>query len=119
MSKVGLIVEGGGLRGLFATGVLDVFMDNGVEIVVIISDWQMPGMKGDEFLIEAHKICPKVEKIMLSGQADALAIQRVKDEANLREFISKPWDAQHLIQVIKDALKLKESTNSTPSIKCL
>ncbi len=31
MSRTGLIVEGGGLRGLFASGVLDVFMDNSIE----------------------------------------------------------------------------------------
>lgn len=35
MSKVGLIVEGGGFRGFFATGVLDFFMDNNIEFEYI------------------------------------------------------------------------------------
>ncbi len=87
----------------------ELVVEENASIVLIISDWLMPGMKGDEFLIKAHQICPKVEKIMLSGQADEDAIQRVKDQANLREFISKPWDANYLINVIKDALKIKES----------
>jgi len=82
--------------------------EENASIVLIVSDWLMPGMKGDEFLIKAHAICPKVEKIMLSGQADAEAIQRAKKEANLREFISKPWDAEYLIGVIKEALTLKK-----------
>jgi len=83
--------------------------EESASIVLIVSDWLMPGMRGDEFLIRAHQICPKVEKIMLSGQADDSAIKRAKDEANLREFISKPWDADHLIGVIKDALKIKKN----------
>ncbi len=35
MKKIGLIIEGGGLRGLFATGVLDLFMDNSLEFPYI------------------------------------------------------------------------------------
>jgi len=87
----------------------ELVFEEDASIVLIVSDWLMPGMKGDEFLIKAHKICPKVEKIMLSGQADPAAIQRAKDGANLREFISKPWDSAHLISVIKEALTLQES----------
>ena len=89
----------------------ELVVEENASIVLIISDWLMPCMKGDEFLIKAHKICPKVEKIMLSGQVDEEAIQRVKDQASLREFISKPWDANHLIKVIREALQLKESSN--------
>ena len=29
-SKTGLVLEGGGLRGMFTCGVLDVMMDNGI-----------------------------------------------------------------------------------------
>jgi DNA-binding NtrC family response regulator len=43
---------------------------------VIVSDWLMPGMKGDDFLVEAHKRVPTVVKIMLSGQAEQAAVDR-------------------------------------------
>lgn len=36
MEKVGLILEGGGMRGVFTTGVLDCFLDNGIEFGEII-----------------------------------------------------------------------------------
>ncbi|MFV0550940.1 MAG: patatin family protein [Anaerorhabdus sp.] len=36
MEKVGLILEGGGMRGVFTTGVLDCFLDNGIEFDEII-----------------------------------------------------------------------------------
>lgn len=36
MEKVALVLEGGGMRGLFTTGVLDVLLDNNIEIDCII-----------------------------------------------------------------------------------
>ena len=50
---------------------------------MIISDWLMPGMKGDELLIRIHELFPKVVKIMLTGQADEVAVNRAKELANL------------------------------------
>ena len=38
----------------------------------------MPGIKGDEFLIRVHQKYPKIVKVMLTGQADEVAIERVK-----------------------------------------
>ena len=29
-SKIGLVLEGGGMRGVFTTGVLDYMLDNGI-----------------------------------------------------------------------------------------
>ena len=34
--KVGLVLEGGSMRGLYTAGVIDVFMDEGIEIDGII-----------------------------------------------------------------------------------
>lgn len=36
MEKVGLILEGGGMRGVFTTGVLDCFLDHGIEFPEVI-----------------------------------------------------------------------------------
>lgn len=84
--------------------ILDELADEGYIPLVIISDWLMPGMKGDEFLIKAHQRFPHVIKIMLSGQADEAAIQRSRDHANLHKFIGKPWNAERLIAAIDKGL---------------
>lgn len=76
-----------------------------VAVVMIISDWLMPGMKGDEFLIEVHKKYPQTVKIMVTGQADESAIERAKKYANLHECVSKPWSDRVLIETIKSALE--------------
>ena len=72
---------------------------------LIISDWLMPKMRGDEFLIKVHKQYPAIQLIMLSGQADEECIVRAKKEANLFKFVSKPWDKNELIGDIKRALE--------------
>ena len=36
MSKVGLVLEGGSLRGLYSAGVLDIMMDNDINIDCIV-----------------------------------------------------------------------------------
>jgi DNA-binding NtrC family response regulator len=76
-----------------------------------VSDWLMPGAKGDEFLIEVHKRFPGVVKIMLTGQADRDAIERAIDQANLYTCLEKPWQAQDLIQAIQSALPSVESSS--------
>ena len=78
--------------------------EDDVSIVVIISDWLMPGMKGDELLIRIHELFPKVVKIMLTGQADEEAVNRAKEFANLHSCLSKPWSEAELLQTIKSGL---------------
>ena len=34
--KVGLVLEGGAMRGVFTAGVLDVFLENGIDVDVCI-----------------------------------------------------------------------------------
>lgn len=84
--------------------ILDEFCLDGYTPLIIISDWLMPGMKGDEFLIQVHRMFPDVIKVMLSGQVDPTAVQRARDEADLFEMISKPWDAKELIRYIDQGL---------------
>lgn len=50
--------------------VIDELMEEAVDVLVIVSDWLMPGKKGDDFLIEVHKKFPNIVKVMLTGQAD-------------------------------------------------
>ena len=90
-----------------ALELLDELAEAGHKLLVIVSDWLMPGMKGDEFLIEAHKRFPSVVKIMLSGQAETAAVDRARKEAALHDFLSKPWNAQALVDTINQGLKDK------------
>ena len=75
-----------------------------VQVFVVISDWLMPGIKGDELLIKVHQKYPKIIKVMLAGQADAAALQRAVQEADLYCCLYKPWKSKELIETIKSGL---------------
>jgi DNA-binding NtrC family response regulator len=83
--------------------IIDEYADE-YELSLVISDWLMPYIKGDKFLVDLHKKYPEVNKIMLSGQADPAAIENAKTNANLDAFVSKPWDKDHLLNVITTAI---------------
>ncbi len=78
--------------------------DDEVSVIVIISDWLMPGIKGDELLIRIHEQFPNIIKIMLTGQADEVAIDRAEKYANLHRCLSKPWSEADLLETIKSGL---------------
>ncbi|MBF0474325.1 MAG: response regulator, partial [Deltaproteobacteria bacterium] len=90
--------------GTEALELLDELSAEGYRTLVIISDWLMPEMKGDEFLIKAHERFPHVLTLMLTGQADHKAVERTRNEANLYKLINKPWDATDLIDAIRSGL---------------
>ncbi len=75
-------------------------IENGEEIAVIVSDWLMPGMKGDEFLIQVHQQYPNITKIMLTGHADPEAVERTRQLTNLKGCINKPWTQEDFYQLL-------------------
>lgn len=75
-----------------------------IELLIIVSDWLMPGIKGDEFLAQVHQRFPKIVKVMLTGQADEAAIERARRDANLHACLHKPWSEAELAQVVESAL---------------
>ena len=78
--------------------------EEGLSLILIISDWLMPGMKGDEFLIYIHQNYPTIKTIMLTGQANEDAIERAIHCANLYCYLTKPWDRHKLIETIQLAV---------------
>jgi CheY-like chemotaxis protein len=85
--------------------VIEELKEDGIELLVIVTDWLMPRVKGDEFLIQVHDKYPNIVKVMLTGQADEDAVERARSEANLHHCLRKPWDEQELIDTIHSGLE--------------
>ena len=84
--------------------VIEELHEDGVRILIIVSDWLMPNMKGDELLIQVHQRYPDIVKVMLTGQADQNAIERTEQLANLHCCLHKPWTEQELIETLTSGL---------------
>lgn len=87
-----------------AMEVLDEFEEDGVELKVVIVDYIMPNIRGDELLVKIHKRLPRTKKIMLTGQSDISGVKRAINDADLYRFIEKPWHNQDLLMTIKNAI---------------
>ena len=83
---------------------IDELYADGIRILVIVSDWLMPGIKGDEFLAQVHQRYPEIITVMLTGQADEAAVKRARRDANLYACLYKPWSEEDLARVISAAL---------------
>ena len=71
-------------------------------VYVVISDWLMPGMKGDELLEEVRKKIDDVKTILLTGHIDSKVVQDIERSGKGIKCIYKPWNEKELIALITD-----------------
>ena len=88
-----------------AIELVDELLEDNYELPLIISDYIMPNIKGDELLKRIHTVSPATLKILLTGQADINAVGNAIQYANLYRYIAKPWDNEDLILTISEAVK--------------
>jgi CheY-like chemotaxis protein len=78
-------------------------LDKHAPIAVVISDQRMPEMTGVEFLSRVFKRSPATQRIILTGFADMNAIIRAINDGHVYAYITKPWEPDHLKQVVRRA----------------
>ncbi|MGQ4649714.1 tetratricopeptide repeat protein [Lyngbya aestuarii] len=74
------------------------------EIALVISDYIMPGIKGDELLRLIHQISPRTIKIMLTVKAELEAVGNAIKHAKLYRYITKPWQSEDLQLTVIEAV---------------
>ena len=79
-------------------------IDEKAPITVVLTDQRMPNMSGVEFLTEVCRRHPATMRIILTGFADMNAIIEAINDGHVYAYISKPWEPDHLKQVMKQAV---------------
>jgi DNA-binding NtrC family response regulator len=87
-----------------AQAVIDELESRDVMTALVISDWFMPGVRGDQFLVELHLRRPGVKTILITGHADEVAVERAKREAGLGAVLRKPWRPEELFNAVESCL---------------
>lgn len=85
---------------------MDHVDSEGGGLAVVVSDWLMPGMKGDEFLVKVRARYPSITLFLVTGQADDAAIKRAVQDAQVLACVRKPWLSSEIVGLIKSASKL-------------
>ena len=74
-------------------------MKDGVKVLVIISDWHMPSMKGDELFTIIKEKYPEINLIMITGQADKDTLDSLRNSNQMLAILNKPWDRKALLSL--------------------
>ncbi|XFA72567.1 diguanylate cyclase [Thermosynechococcaceae cyanobacterium Okahandja] len=74
------------------------------EIALVLSDYIMPNIKGDELLARMHQMSPNTLKIMLTGQANLEAVGNALKLAKLYRYMAKPWTPEDLKVTVLEAV---------------
>ena len=72
---------------------------------VVVSDYRMPRVDGVEFLAKVRQRWPHVQRVLLTGQADAKAVEQAINEAAVDRFLTKPWEEAQLLAVLRSAAR--------------
>ena len=83
------------------------------DISVIVSDEQMPGMSGSEFLAVVRKKYPSTTRIILTGQGSLTAAIQAINEGEVYRYFTKPCDAVELKVTIRQAIQQKRLVQQT------
>jgi len=83
---------------------IDELVKEQIYIILVISDWLMPGMNGDEFLMKVNEKYPEIRALIVTGYADILAVSKARHHINLSGIITKPWSSDELIQKVESVI---------------
>ena len=80
--------------------------DLGVDPVVCVVDFQMPGLTGDKFIRKLKECFPSIKCIILSGNSSAILVSELEENDLLDNYLQKPWDKMTLCKTVNDCLPL-------------
>jgi putative two-component system response regulator len=71
---------------------------------VIVSDNQMPGESGIEFLYKARQLAPDTVRVMMTAYADLGTALNAINRCEAYRFVVKPWDNQELVELVNNCV---------------
>lgn len=87
-----------------ALALMSELQEDDHEIALVLSDYIMPNIKGDELLARMHQMSPNTLKIMLTGQANLEAVGNALKLAKLYRYMAKPWTPEDLKVTVLEAV---------------
>lgn len=78
------------------------------DVDIVISDKNMPGMNGDEFLKEVSLRWPETVRIMLTAYTELSTVMSAINSGHVFNFMQKPWNNDELKVTIKQAISYRE-----------
>jgi len=75
-------------------------------VQIILCDQRLPGLTGVEFLKLVRHKWPNIVRMIISGYTDSQDIISALNDAGIYQYITKPWQPESLIHLLKNAAQL-------------
>ena len=82
-------------------------------VAIVISDYQMPGKNGLDFLSEVRCKWPQIVRIMISGFIELGAVSLALQQGEIFGFLPKPWQRDKLKALIQKAADQYNASTTT------
>lgn len=79
------------------------------KIKIVISDYQMKGTNGVDFLKKAKELQPSSTRIIFTAFSDLDIFNKDLENGTISQILTKPFQAQELIEEIKNIKKNKDA----------
>jgi len=86
-----------------AAEALELFKQH--EIAVVVSDNQMPGMSGLEFLSRLRTVSPDTVKVLISAYADLPTALAAINGSEVFRYLLKPWKIDEILEVVQEGFR--------------
>ena len=87
-----------------ALDILEEMKREGQNLALIISDWLMPGLAGDELIIRIKGRSPETKAIVVTGHANEKRIGELKNDKLICGVVRKPWSHGTLVKIVRTCL---------------
>jgi DNA-binding NtrC family response regulator len=77
------------------------------DIDVVVSDDEMPGVTGVDFLTQIRSLYPSTMRLMLTGRATVERMTQAVNEGSVFRFLMKPCPSSVLVEAVHHALDHK------------
>lgn len=68
---------------------------------VVVADYRMPGMDGNQFLAKSKDVSPDTVRMMLTGHADLSQAIEVINDGHIFRFLTKPCSQESLVKALQ------------------
>lgn len=87
---------------------IDYFEENSDKLDLVLTDYRMPGMTGEEVVKHLNQINPNIKICLMTGFSDECPISEViMKKLNIVDYLHKPFEIEELDNVFK-GIKIKK-----------
>ena len=113
LQAIKALLEITGVEVITATSASEALqlVQNDGPFFMVLSDYEMPNMKGTELLRKIREFIPEAIRILISGGLVQQEADAFISNGDCERFIAKPWNGSEMIRMLYEEMGHSTDTN--------